>query len=109
MNCNGACRPGVTIEQIVASLAVFQKDHKMSPLMIEMLLFIHVRAEVYDDRGGDSQRQAFQWMRREDLIAPTDGAGAVIFGQTHRTTERGAALVEKICGVELPQMVTTWV
>lgn len=83
----------------------------MSPLMIEMFLHIATRLEVYNDRGGNAQAEAMKWFRGNELIrrCERDEEGATVFGVMYRLTDRGHALVEKLCAVPLPQAVTTWV
>ena len=81
----------------------------MSPLQIEMLLHIHARCEPYDDRGGNAQREAWAWFWRDGLIkqvAPDEGAD--LYGRFWHTTERGAAMVAKLCNVPLPMKHTVW-
>jgi hypothetical protein len=80
----------------------------MSPLMIEMLLHLHCRRDPYDHRSGQAQIAAFEWFRREQLIEPCSPAdGCLLFGVYYRTTDRGAALVDKLCNTPLPVAVWT--
>lgn len=78
----------------------------MSPLKIEMLLWIHTRVEPYNHRGGNAQRDAFEWFLQEGLIHAYPGR-CEIYGGSYKTTDRGAAMVGALMSVKLP--VCTWI
>lgn len=80
----------------------------LSPLEIEILLSAYYSAGEYDTRGGTAQAEAIQRFLDEDMIQEYD-VGCLMNGRRYHTTERGHAMVKKLCSVPLPVKVCEWV